>query len=78
MSIQSLPAPPPTPRGQPISEMGGGTATMFGVDVLTQPQIDDIVLDFPIFPAVGNGGAQSRDFGSENSQKVWFFAPQIC
>jgi len=24
MSIQSLPAPPPTPRGQPISEMGGG------------------------------------------------------
>jgi len=23
MSIQSLPAPPPTPRGQPISEMGG-------------------------------------------------------
>jgi len=26
--------------------------TMFGVDVLTEPQIDDIVLDFPIFPAV--------------------------
>ena len=25
ISIQSLPAPPPTSRGQPISEMGGGT-----------------------------------------------------
>ena len=56
--------------------MGGGTPTMFGVDVLTQ--IDAIVLDFPIFPAVGNGGAQSRDFASQNRQKVGFFAPQIC
>ena len=27
MSIQSLPAPPPTPRGQPISVMGGGPPT---------------------------------------------------
>jgi len=45
---------------------GWGDPTMFGVDVLTWPQIDAIVLDFPIFPAVWNGGAQSRDFGSEN------------
>ena len=52
---------------------------MFGVDVLTQPQIDAIVLDFPIFPAVANGGAQSRDFGTENRQKAsGVFAPQIC
>ena len=43
---------------------------MFGVDVLTQPQIDAIVLDFPIFPAVWNGGAQSRDFGSENAKNL--------
>ena len=36
---------------------------MFGMDVLTQPQIDVIVLDFPIFPTRGNGGAQNVDFG---------------
>ena len=48
---------------------------MFGVDVLTWPQIDATVLDFPISPAVENGGAQSRDFGSQNRQKVGFFAP---
>ena len=47
---------------------------MFGVDVLTYPQIDAIVLDFPISPAVWNGGAQSRDFGPENRQK-WGFRP---
>jgi len=35
---------------------------MFGMDVLIYPQIDPIVLDFPIFPALGNGGAQSVDF----------------
>ena len=78
MSIQSLPAPPPTPRGQPISDMGAGTPTMFDVDVLTWTQIDAILLNFPIFPAAGNGVAQSRDFGSENRQKVGFFVPQTC
>jgi len=35
ISIQSLPAPPPTPRGQLISQVGGGTPTMFGTKVLT-------------------------------------------
>jgi len=39
---------------------------MFGMDVLTLPQIGAIVLDFLIFPALGNGGTQSVDFGSEN------------
>jgi len=44
---------------------------MFGVDVLTyKPQIDPIVLDFPIFPALGNGGAQYVDFGSGNRRKL--------
>jgi len=38
----------------------------------------NIVLDFPTFPAVWNGGAQSHDFGSENRQKVGVFAHQIC
>jgi len=50
---------------------------MFGMDVLTQPQIDPIVLDFPIFPALENDGAQNVDFGSANLQKLWIFAPQI-
>ena len=47
---------------------------MFGMDVL---RIDTIVLDFLIFPALGNGEAQSVDVGSENPQKLGFFAPQI-
>jgi len=51
---------------------------MFGMDVLTQPQIDAFVLDFPNFRALGNGGAQSVDFGSGKVRKMWFnFAPQI-
>jgi len=29
-----------------------------------------IVLDFPSFPALGNGGAESVDFGSENLAKL--------
>jgi len=45
---------------------------MVGVDVLTWPQIDPIVLDFPIFPALGNDGAQSVDFGSANRRKLLF------
>ena len=47
---------------------------MFGMDVLTDPQIDAIVLDFPILPAVGNGGSQSRDFGPKIAKK-WGFCP---
>jgi len=43
---------------------------MFGMDVLTWPRIAIVVLDFPIFPAVGNDGAQSVDFESENWQKL--------
>jgi len=50
---------------------------VFGMDVLTYPQIDAVVLDFPIFPAVGNGEAQSVDFGLEGRQKLGVFAPQI-
>jgi len=49
---------------------------MFGMNVVTEPQIDPIVSDFPIFPALGNGGAQSVDYGSENRQN-WFFCPSI-
>jgi len=32
--IQTLRGPPHAPMGQPISEMIGGTPTMFGMDVL--------------------------------------------
>jgi len=77
ISIQSLTAPPHTPRGQPISEVGWWNPTMLGMDVLTWPPIDPIVLDFPIFPALGNGSAQNADFWSENRLKLWVFAPQI-
>jgi len=76
ISIQSLPAPSHTPREQPISEVGGAPS-VFGVHVLTQPQIDAIVLHFPVFPALGNGGAQRVDFVSANRQKLGVFAPQI-
>jgi len=47
---------------------------MFGVYVLIQPQIDPIVSDFPIFPALGNGGTQSVDFGSGNWRKMELFS----
>ena len=47
---------------------------MFGMDVPTQPQIDTIVLDFPIFPTVGNGRAQSVDYGLKVA-KNWGFSP---
>jgi len=50
---------------------------MFGMDVLTWPRIDPIVLAFPIFAALGNGGAQSVDFGPENQQQLEVFASQI-
>jgi len=44
----------------------------------TYVQIDAIVLDFPIFPALRNGGAQSVDFGSDNRQKWGVSACKIC
>jgi len=48
---------------------------MFCIDVLTEPQIDPIILDFSTFPALGNGGAQIVDFGSANRRKLGFFVP---
>jgi len=51
---------------------------MFGMHVLTYLQIDAIVLDFPIFPALGNGGAQRVDLGSKTRPKLVFFSSQIC
>ena len=47
---------------------------MCGMDFLTQPQIDLIVLDLPIFPALGNGEAQGVDFGPQVSEN-WGFSP---
>jgi len=40
------------PQGYTV---GGGTVTVFDVDVLAQ--IDHVVLDFPISLALWNGGA---------------------
>jgi len=48
-----------------------GTPFMFGrrPHIATDWQIDRIVLDFHIFPALENGGAQSGDFGSADPRK---------
>jgi len=51
---------------------------MFGMDILTSAQIDAIVLDFPIFPAVGNGGALKMSIFGPKIRKIGVFAPQIC
>jgi len=50
---------------------------MFGMDVLTWSVIDPVVLDFPIFTALGNGWAQSVNLGSTSRRKLGVFAPQI-
>jgi len=50
---------------------------MFGMDALALPQIDPIVLDFPISLELWNGGAQSVDFGSANWQNVGFCPSKI-
>jgi len=48
---------------------------MFGTDVFTyRHRFYAVVLDFPIIRTLGNGGAKSLDFGSENRQK-WGFRP---
>jgi len=65
---QNIPTPSNTPREQPISEVGGGTPTMFGME----PQIDTIVLDFPISLALWNDVAESIDFGPANRRKMGF------
>jgi len=42
-------------------------------EVCVTPQAWLVVLDFPIFPALRNGGAQNVDFGSGNRRK-WGFS----
>jgi len=67
--------PTPHTKGQPTSEMGGGPLHVWhGRPHLATDFNYPIVLDFPIFPALGNGGAQCVDFGSENRQ-IWGFSP---
>jgi len=56
--------------------VGGGTPTLFGVDVLALPQTDPFVLHFPISLALWNGGAESVDFGSENRRKLGLISPR--
>jgi len=50
---------------------------MFGMDVFAEPQIDNIVLDFPISLALWNGVGESVDFKSANRRKLGVFASQV-
>jgi len=50
--LEGLPAPLPAPSEQPISAVGDGTLTMFGMDVLAYPQIVRIVFRFPYFSCI--------------------------
>jgi len=45
---------------------------MFGMDVLTKPQIDLIVLDFTIFLALGNGGLKVSILGLQIDKNCGF------
>jgi len=47
---------------------------MFGMDVLTYPQIDPIVLDFPIFPALEMAGLKGSILGPQIGEN-WGFSP---
>jgi len=78
ISIQSLPTRPHTPSGQPMSGVGQWDShhVWYGCPHIAM-QIDTVVLDFLIFPALRNGGAQGVDFGSANRQKLGVFAPQF-
>jgi len=64
--------PHPHTKGTTDPRGGWGTPIMFGMDVLTSPQIGPIALDFPIFLALENGRAQSVDFWPGNRQNCFF------
>jgi len=66
ISIQSLPAPAQTPRGQPISEVGGETPPCLVWTSSHSHRLTLYCFRFPDFPHIRNGGAQSVNFGSAN------------
>ena len=76
-SIQNLPAPPHTPRVQPISEVGGDPHCVWyrRAHIATDRHY---CFRFPDFPRSREWRGSKSRFWSENRQKVGFFAPQIC
>jgi len=66
ISIQSLPTPPHTPKGQPISGVGWWDShhVWYG-------RLHPVVLDFLIFPALGNGGLKVSILGPKIA-KIFF------
>ena len=76
MSIQSLPAPPPTPRGQPISKMGGGTSThhvWYGRAHIAT--IWRYCFRFPDFPRIRQWRGSKSRFWVPKSAKMGVFRP---
>ena len=72
MSIQSLSAaPPPTPRAQPISEMGGGPPPCLVWTCSHSHRLTLFFLDFPILPTREWRGSKCR-FWAENLQNCGF------
>jgi len=71
--FEGLRAPPHAPRGQPISQVGGGTPPC-SVGTSSPSHIDVVVLDFSISLALWNDIAENIDFGSANRRKL-FFSP---
>ena len=71
--IQSL-AAPPTHQGDNQSQrwMGDPVHVWYGRPHLAKDWLCCFRFEFPIFPALGNGGAQNVDFWPENRQKLGF------
>jgi len=77
ISIQSLPAPPHTPRGQPISEVGGGLPPFLAWTSSPSHRLTHC-FRVPDFPHIREWRGSKCRFWVLKSSKLGFFAPQIC
>jgi len=76
ISIQSLPAPPHTPRGQPISEVGGGPLHVrYGRPYLATDW--PYCFRFPDFPRIREWRGSKYRFWIRKSAKIGGFRPAI-
>jgi len=62
--------PTPYPKGTSDLSRRWWEPTVFGMDVLSWPQIDPTVLDFQISLSLCHDGTQSVEFGSANWRKL--------